>query len=84
MVAFIIIITLVKMQTISIKHPVDNSETTLAVGIAQLTHPEVRGRGKNPGTGDQGIFSPTVDRVGSYLHNTDRHVIVLLSHNLYA
>ena len=40
------------------------SETTWAVGIAQLTHHEVRGGGKNPETGGRGIFAPTADRVG--------------------
>ena len=41
------------------------SETTWAVGIAQLTHREVRGGGKNPETGGQGIFALTADRVVS-------------------
>ena len=39
------------------------SETTWAVGIAQLTHHEVQGGGKNPETGGRGIFAPTADRV---------------------
>ena len=34
------------------------SETTWAVGIAQLTHHEVQGGGKNPETGGRGIFAP--------------------------
>ena len=40
------------------------SETTWAVGIAQLTHHKVQGGGKNPETGGQGIFCPhrTADR----------------------
>ena len=41
------------------------SETTWAVGIAQLTHHEVQGGGKNPETEGQGIFVPTADRVVS-------------------
>ena len=41
------------------------SETTWAVGIAQLTHHEVQGGGKNPETEGRGIFSPTADRVVS-------------------
>ena len=41
------------------------SETTLAVGIAQLTHHEVQGGGQNPETGGRGIFAPTADRVVS-------------------
>ena len=48
------------------------SEMTWAVGIAQLTHNEVRGGGKNPETGDRGVLAPTVDRVVSQLRNTDR------------
>ena len=42
-----------------------NSETTWAVGIAQLTHHEVQGGGKNPETGGRGIFAPTANRVVS-------------------
>ena len=42
-----------------------HSETTWAVGIAQLTHHEVQGGGKNPETGGRGIFAPTADRVVS-------------------
>ena len=38
------------------------SETTWAVGIAQLTHHEVQGGGKNPSTSGLGIFAPTADR----------------------
>ena len=34
------------------------SETTWAVGIAQLTHHEVQGGGKNPSTFGLGIFAP--------------------------
>ena len=34
------------------------SETTWAVGIAQLTHHEVQGGGKNPETVGRGIFAP--------------------------
>ena len=41
------------------------SETTWAVGIAQLTHHEVQGGGKNPDTEGRGIFAPTADRVVS-------------------
>ena len=41
------------------------SETTWAVGIAQLTHHEVQGWGKNPETEGRGIFAPTADRVVS-------------------
>ena len=41
------------------------SDTTWAGGIAQLTHHEVQGRGKNPETGGRGIFAPTADRVVS-------------------
>ena len=41
------------------------SEKTWAVGIAQLTHHEVQGGGKNPETGGRGIFAPTADRVVS-------------------
>ena len=41
------------------------SETTWAVGIAQLTHHEVQGGGKNPKTEGRGIFAPTADRVVS-------------------
>ena len=47
-------------------------ETTWAVGIAQLTHHEVQGGGKNPETEGRGIFAPTADRVVSLLRNTDR------------
>ena len=39
------------------------SETTWAVGIAQLTHHEVQGGGKIPETEGRGIFAPTADRV---------------------
>ena len=41
------------------------SETTWAVGIAQLTHHEVQGGSKNPETEGRGIFTPTADRVVS-------------------
>ena len=41
------------------------SETTWAVGIAQLTHHEVQGGGKYPETEGRGIFAPTADRVVS-------------------
>ena len=41
------------------------SETNWAVGIAQLTHREVQGGGKNPETGGRGIFAPTTDGVVS-------------------
>ena len=41
------------------------SETTWAVGIAQLTHHEVQSGGKNPETGGRGILAPTADRVVS-------------------
>ena len=41
------------------------SETTWAVGIAQLTHHEVQGGIKNPETEGRGIFVPTADRVVS-------------------
>ena len=41
------------------------SETTWTVGIAQLTHHEVQGGGKNPETGGRGFFAPTADRVVS-------------------
>ena len=41
------------------------SETTWAVGIAQLTHHEVQGGGKNPETGGRGVFAITADRVVS-------------------
>ena len=41
------------------------SETTWAVSIAQLTHHEVQGGGKNPETGCRGIFAPTAGRVVS-------------------
>ena len=41
------------------------SETTWAVGIAQLTHHEVQGGGKNPETEGRGIFAPTANRVVS-------------------
>ena len=41
------------------------SETTWAVGIAQLTHHEVQGGGKNPETEVRGIFATTADRVVS-------------------
>ena len=41
------------------------SETTWAVGIAQLTHHEVQGGGKNTETGGRGIFAPTAYRVVS-------------------
>ena len=41
------------------------SETTWVVGIAQLTHHEVRGGGQNPETEGGGIFVPTADRVVS-------------------
>ena len=38
---------------------------TWSVGIAQLTHHEVRGGGKIPETFGLGIFAPTADRVVS-------------------
>ena len=41
------------------------SETTWAVGIAQLTHHEVQGGGKNPDTEGRGTFAPTANRVVS-------------------
>ena len=41
------------------------SETTWAVGIAQLTQHEVQGGGKNPETEGRGIFAPTADGVVS-------------------
>ena len=41
------------------------SETTWAVGIAQLTHHEVQGGGKNPEIEVRGIYDPTADRVVS-------------------
>ena len=41
------------------------SETAWAVGIAQLTHHEVQGGGKNPETVGRGIFAPAADRVVS-------------------
>ena len=41
------------------------SETTWAVGIAQLTHHEVQGGVENPETEGRGIFAPTADRVVS-------------------
>ena len=47
------------------KSSVYYSETTWAVGIAQLTHHEVQGGGKNPETGGRGIFAPTANRVVS-------------------
>ena len=37
---------------------VSYSETTWAVGIAELTHHEVQGGGKNPETFGLGIFAP--------------------------
>ena len=40
-------------------------ETTWAVSIAQLTHHEVQGGGKNLETEGRGIFAPTADRVVS-------------------
>ena len=39
------------------------SETTWAVGIAQLTYHEVQGGGKNPETEARAIYAPTADRV---------------------
>ena len=42
---------------------VSNSETTWTVGIALLTHYEVRDGDNNAETG--GIFAPTTDRVVS-------------------
>ena len=47
------------------------SETTWAVGIAQLTHHEVQGGGKNPETHRVNCAIPTA------------HVVVLLSHTLF-
>ena len=44
---------------------VQYSETTWVVGIAQLTHHEVQGGGKNPETEGRGIFAPTANRVVS-------------------
>ena len=41
------------------------SETTWAVDIAQLTHHEVRGGGKDPETWNRGICAPTAGRVVS-------------------
>ena len=41
------------------------SETTWAVGIAQLTHHEIQGGGKNPETEGREICAPTADRVVS-------------------
>ena len=47
------------------------SETTWSVGIAQLTHHEVRGGGENHETGGRWILAPTAVRVASWLRNTD-------------
>ena len=41
----------------------DKSKTTRAVDIAQLTHHEVQGGGKNPETEGRGIFATTADRL---------------------
>ena len=41
------------------------SKTTWAVCIAQLTHHEVQGGGKNPETEGRGIFAPIADPVVS-------------------
>ena len=41
------------------------SETTWAVGIAQLTHHSVQGGGKNPETEGRRIFAPIPNRVVS-------------------
>ena len=43
------------------------SETTWAVGIAQLTRHEVQGGAKNPETEGRGSFAPTADRVGKFI-----------------
>ena len=43
----------------------DKSKRTWAVGIAQLTHHEVQGGGKNPETEGLGIFVPTLNLVVS-------------------
>ena len=43
----------------------DKSETTWAVGIAQLTHHSGCGGGKKPSTFGLGIFAPTLNLVVS-------------------
>ena len=43
----------------------DESKTTWAVGITQLTHHSVRGGGKNPSTSGLGILAPTLNLVVS-------------------
>ena len=47
------------------------SETTWAVGIAQLTHHEVQGGGKNPSTSGTSLFEvlPLCFRKSHYLKN---------------
>ena len=51
--------------TLNPKGIIFHSETTWAVGIAQLTHHEVQGGGKNPETEGRRIFAPNADRVVS-------------------
>ena len=48
------------------------TNTTWAVGIAQLTHQMVRVEAKSPETESRWIFAPNADRAVSQLGNTDR------------
>ena len=54
------------------------SETTWAVGIAQLTHHEVQGGGKNPETGGRGIFAPTADRISMFTSSIGTSLLEVL------
>ena len=57
--------TLNKKVTQDRPFQIEWKQTTWVVGIAQLTHHEVQGGGKNPETEGRGIFVPTADRVVS-------------------
>ena len=59
------------------------SETTWAVGIAQLTHHEVQGGGKNPETAGRGILPPPRTERWVNCAIPIAHVVLLLSHTLF-
>ena len=59
------------------------SETTWVVGIAQLTHHEVQGGGKNPETGGRGILPPPRTEWWVSCAIPIAHVVLLLSHTLF-
>ena len=58
----------------------DKSKTTWAVGIAQLTHHEVQGGGKNPETAGRGIFAPHrgLNLGSSQIQDSNQNMIIFL------